>query len=83
MENSYHLIRFVLTEFRVHYMRTLTPGSAAGRPLIFKEMKMFFLAIPAILETIVVVATTTIVAKAASDLYDKAVETSNKPKNND
>lgn len=36
---------------------------------------MFFLAIPAILETIAVVATSTIVAKAASDLYDKVTET--------
>lgn len=35
---------------------------------------MFFLAIPAILETIVIVATTTVVAKAASDLYDKITQ---------
>ncbi len=38
---------------------------------------MFFLAIPAIpaiLETIIVVATTTVVAKAASDLYDKITQ---------
>lgn len=36
---------------------------------------MFFLAIPAILETIIVVATTTVVTKAASDLYDKIMQT--------
>lgn len=36
---------------------------------------MIFFAIPAILETIVVVATSTIVAKAASDLYDKVTAT--------
>lgn len=38
---------------------------------------MFFAipAIPAILETIVVVATSTVVAKAASDLYDKVTGT--------
>lgn len=53
----------------------LIPDSAAGHPLISKEMKMFFLAIPALLETIVVVVTTTVAAKAASDIYDKFTKT--------
>lgn len=36
---------------------------------------MFFLAIPALLETILTVAAGTIAAKAASDIYDKVVDT--------
>ncbi|OIQ96328.1 hypothetical protein GALL_217270 [mine drainage metagenome] len=36
---------------------------------------MLFLAIPAILETVVMVVTSTVAAKAASDLYDKITRT--------
>lgn len=35
---------------------------------------MFFLAIPALLETIIVVAASTVAAKASSDLYDKITQ---------
>jgi hypothetical protein len=41
----------------------------------FKEKFMFFFAIPAILETVIAIAASTIVARVASDLYDKVTTT--------
>lgn len=42
----------------------------------FKEISMFFVfAIPAILETVITIAASTIVARVASDLYDKVTTT--------